>query len=584
MNIVKFEFVCSRPVPLYAHLCNHYLTSKQVDITVSFTDNCYLIEASGEQAQLEQLADDIAERFLVSAWLVDSSITLIEQRLGSKTPLPVEPMALAFCQECMPRFGDNQHADFANIALPCPHCQGEKRLNSDTLAASASDLRAMAKHLITHGKLTLGKDIVLSLKPSSVTARPSLLVCNPNTINAQFHLNDRQVLALSSIEKPYITARAIERHPSLDLPLYDLCFANSRILVIIAELLRQQGIDWVYIIEPQRPAPMAYINGAWVSVNQGNPNSDLSPLSITSSLDALHENSLISHGGYVYRGQHHQQRYQVSVEQQPKPLETQNLGDIEMGRCAFNSVLIEHQIEKHAAMVFFSEHHGGQIQTLDGKKQQQLFFTLPKLPQSGYEIFHQLEQSPQQTVLLKFKQQFPHDYLRLLDLKLPDNRQNLRCLHAVAALILGIETPQLSVDQLSDALVANALAHRGSNAPRVDFTLTRGEAHRSLNWCRMLGSLMSFRLADDTPNCQQRLAFGIHDSFADYLANWIEHLDQNVGVKAVALLGDEWQNSALTQRVQLRVGKNFKIITNQRLDIDGNNYAIGALRLNKRRL
>ncbi|QLE85764.1 NiFe hydrogenase [Shewanella sp. Scap07] len=578
MNIVKFEFVCSRPVPLYAYLCNQYLDYPQLDITINVDCNRYVIEASGEQQCLEQLADDIATHFLMSVWLQDSSIALIEQREGSQTAIPCPAAEMPFCEHCMPRFGDNQHAEFGQIGLVCTHCHGEQQLADHLLAMTTDDLAAISKQLITNGQIALTEQLSLSMRPIHSDNRPALLVCNPNTINAQFHLSDRQVLALSSIEKPYITARPIDAHPQLKQPLYDLCFASDRLLVIITEMLRQQGLDWVFIDDKQRPEAMAFIDNHWVEVNQNASHST----EVCSKLKPLHDQACIAlPAGKNYLAKHQHDCYQVA---RATTIPSLKLNDEEMARCAFNSVLLEHQIDKNAAQVFFSRDYGGQIHTLDSKKQSQLFFAVPELPLSGYEIYHQLEQSPQQTVLHKFKQQFPHDYLRLLDLKLTAKRNSFSSLLAVSAVILGLETDTLDSTTLSDALIAAALSHRGPNAPRVDFSLTRGEAHRSLNWCRMLGSLISFRLADDTPNSQQKLAFGIHDSFADYLANWIEHLDQNVGVKHVAITGNDWQNSMLAQRVQLRVGKNFKLITNQMLELEGNNYAVGALRLNKRRL
>lgn len=125
------------------------------------------------------------------------------------------------------------------------------------------------------------------------------------------------------------------------------------------------------------------------------------------------------------------------------------------------------------------------------------------------------------------------------------------------------------------------MAHRGSNSPRIDYPLTKGEAHRSLNWCKTLGSLISFRLADDRDS--HKLAFGMQDSLADFLANWIEHLDLNIGVNSVILAGSEFANEVLTQRLSLRLGKNFPLKINHRLDLDGNNLAVGGLYLKKRR-
>ncbi|MCE9678902.1 NiFe hydrogenase [Shewanella sp. AS1] len=592
MNTIRFEFTCSRPVPLYGRLCNRYLAYASLETYIGYRQidrlqHCYFIEAMGEQAQLEALADAIANDFLISVWLTDSNISLIDQISGSKEPLAEEAIGQEYCQQCAPQFGDNQAANFGDIALGCDFCHGEQRIDAAYLGFSATEIKSLCDALLTQGSIRLPghHPIQLSLNPTGETGRPRLLICNPNTLNAQFHLSDRQILALSSIEKPSITARAIKSHPKLDAPLYDLCFAYNRLLIIIGETLRQRGVDWVFIEDGQLNPPLAFIRDNWVEVC----NRQTCTTTIVSDAKALHDEALlINSQGYFLASQNKQQfkleqatdssNAIASFGSKLKPVE---LTDSEYGLCALHSVNAEHGLSGASAIVYFSKQHGGQIQTLDAKGQTELFFALPSLPQSGYEIYHQLEQSPQKQVLEKFKQQFPDDYVRLLNLKLPPNSDNLSSLWALGALLLGLPSRSMSVDDLSDALIASAMSHRGSNSPRVDYPLTRGEAHRSLNWCKTLGTLMSFRLADDDDKA--KLAFGMHDSLTDYLANWLEHLDQNIGLKSVAIAGDEWNNPVLSQRFMLRVGKNFNVKHNQGVALEGNNYALGALLLKKRR-
>ncbi|QBF82686.1 hypothetical protein EXU30_08285 [Shewanella maritima] len=156
---------------------------------------------------------------------------------------------------------------------------------------------------------------------------------------------------------------------------------------------------------------------------------------------------------------------------------------------------------------------------------------------------------------------------------------------AVAAAIIGCkihhDSPESITQQLADSFVADAAAYRGNNAPRVDFPLTKGEAHRSINWCKTLGTLMSFRLAGETDT--KMLAFAFHDSLADYLSNWIEHVDQNIGVQHLVLAGSEFDNPVLAQRINLRIGNNTPILVNHQLDLEGANLAVGGIFLAQRR-
>ncbi len=574
MKNIRFEFTCSRQVPLYAHLCNQYLNHDQLNITVGYQEQVYFIEAQGELKELESLADAIAQDFLISVWLTDSRISLIDSRMGSHQLLPDAKVEQEFCQQCLPLFGDNQSPLFGDISLKCDCCHGRTRLHEKHLGLSYTDIVAIADSLLRDGEAQLpNKDtITFSLSPLSNTGRDKLLICNPNTLNAQFHLKDHQILALSSIEKPLITARPVNDHPKLDAPLYDICFAYNRAVVVLCEILRQKGIDWVYFHADNLSKPMVWIQSAWSKISSETDSNE--PIVVLDSTpEPLHDEA--SFNGVVASWK----KGLISCTQSDAEGTDGERSDA--GICALHAGNLESGQFKNSAVIYFSQEQTGQIVTQDRDQKSELFFSLPTLPSTGYDIYHHLEQSPQRGVVEKFKQKYPDDYLRLLDLNLASPTDNLQSLWAIAAIILGLPTKALTKDALCDALISCAMAHRGSNSPRIDYPLTKGEAHRSLNWCKTLGSLISFRLADDRDS--YKLAFGMQDSLADFLANWIEHLDLNIGVNSVILAGSEFANEVLTQRLSLRLGKNFPLKINHRLDLDGNNLAVGGLYLKKRR-
>jgi hypothetical protein len=295
----------------------------------------------------------------------------------------------------------------------------------------------------------------------------------------------------------------------------------------------------------------------------------------------LHSDAIFpGSGDFYYRAKANGKQYSCELvrggAEQPM-----RFRDQDYAMCAFHSVNLEHQQEKHCAIIYLSQEHGGQIYTIDANKQSELFFSLPAIPERGVDIYNELAESSQKKVTEKFKEAFPEEYRRLLELELPAPTNNLHSLWAVASVMLGLKSRSMYVDDLRDALLSAALAHRGHNSPRIDFPLTKGEEDNSFNWRKTLGTMISFRLADDRD--KSKLAFGTQDSLADYLSGWIDNLDHNIGIESVILAGSEWTNQVLTRRVTLRIGKNFQLKHNQLLEIDGNNLAIGALLLKKRR-
>ncbi|WP_025820303.1 hypothetical protein [Shewanella marina] len=573
MKLIRFEFTCARQVPFYAHLCNQYLAYPDAEISIGYLHNCYFIEALGNQATLEFLADKIAQEFLVSSWLTDSKITLIEQRAGSTTPLQHGAVELEFCQQCHDHFADNQSANFGDINYHCDSCHGEQYQQGITF----TDIQAWAKTLLDDGAVVFNLGALTYKFSRSALSfehyqRQQVLICNPNRLNAHFAVYDHHVLALSSMEKPRLTVRPCIEHSELSLPLYDICFSYNRVITIFAELLRQRGVDYLYYCADQLPMHLTWIDGQWSELNQLQANT------ISHDIEAdepLHDSATISQRNASWKkGKIHF-------------TESNQAGDVHPDYhaiCAMHAGNIEAKQNKNSAVLYFNQASQGQIATLDKSKETELFFGLPSLPSNGYEIYHQLEQSPQQSVLEKYKARFADDYNALLDLKLSGNTNNLSSLFAVAAVILGLHHSDYpsNTDYLRDSLLACSMKNKGHNSQRIDFPLTRGEAHRSLNWCKTLGSMMSFRLASNE-DISTKLAFGMFDSLADYLANWIEHLDGNIGVKNVVLAGDEFANDIFAHRLSLRLGKNYPLTVNRQLAIDSTNLCAGALYLKMRR-
>ncbi|ABV87349.1 hypothetical protein [Shewanella pealeana] len=586
MKNIRFEFNCTREVPFYAHLCNQYLQNEQYDVTIGKNDNLYYIEAKGEQSQLEALADAIANDFLISTWLVKPQISAIETPCGTKKLLETTELELEYCQHCQPQLGDNQAAHFGEIGFNCPCCMAHTRISADEQAVSLADARALVKKLDKLGSIELpqgnnGFGTIISFQPienQSLEARQQLVICNPNNLHAHFCVNDSQILALSSIEKPFIKARPISSHTRLKQPIYELCFAKSRLLLVICEIMRQQGIDYVYIANSQNPK-IAMVEAKWSLID--TPSS-AQKLFINAVRQPLHDDAQAGN----YQAHWTEKHIEITADKH-----SVNQGNAitpinNAANCALHAATINDKKPKNIAALYFSNTSKTQIVTLDGKQQLELFFEFPSLPDNGYDIVHHLELSPQKTLLDKFKTLYPDDYLKLLSLKLTQPTDNIETLWAIAAIFLGAtsqtnQTRALSKTELCDFVVARAMCHKGANAPRVDFPLTRGEAFRSLNWCKTLGSIISFRLAEEEN--VDKLAFGMHDSFADYICNWIEHLDQNINIKSVVIAGNSFANEVLAQRVVLRLGKNFSLNTNPQMDLDGLNIAVGALYLKQRR-
>ncbi len=579
MKLIQFSFTCSRPVPFYAQLCNDYLANQTLEITIGYDKNRYLIEAVGTQPQLEALADQIAKDFLLSIWLVDSTVKEIRHREGRVVPLLTSPHHLPFCSYCEPALGDNQSELFGEISIACSHCHGETSVEA---SVDYKQIQQWAEAVIKTGHVTFSLPLAnnhqheFHLSRASIATtrnqRQQVIICNPNNVPMHFIVPSLHVLALSSLEKPRVTVRAKQHHAQLDQPLYDLCFSYNRILTVLTEILRVRGIDYLHIETNHQQPLIARINKGWSQVCSDPVTHPLVPFK---SVEPLHDQACIN-GLNAYWS-----KRRIRFDYQPNHSNDAPAHTLPI--CALHGGMLESGVGRHSAAIYFGRYCAGEIVSQDKFTRTDTFLVMPNLPRSGSEMIATLAAGEQAEVLAKFKHQIPVSYNALNKLVLNECNDQLSGLFALAAIILGLsKSSQDNVQYLNDALIAKSLQNADNKGHRVDFSLDMVDSKRTIDWAKMVGSLMSFCLVVDEVD-YDKLAFGIMDSLADYIANWIERMDETTGIKAVTLAGSDFANEVLADRICLRVGKNFPIVVNRKLELDGSNLSAGALFLKMRR-
>ncbi|WP_063266198.1 hypothetical protein [Shewanella mangrovi] len=539
-----------------------------------------MIEAEGEQAPLEALANELAQDFLLSTYLLESRIVPAAERLGSNKPLKETDAQLPFCQHCQPQFGDNQHANFAQLVLPCSHCHGERVIedNADLAALQVADLVNLATQLLSGETITL-TDVIGSIQLGRQPFNDgdsAVLVCNPNTLSEHFVLENRQVLSLSSIEKPLLLLKP-QPTSGISQSLIPVGFAASRLQQVLCELLRVKGVDWLYIKGAKRSV---FANVLGVDLPVQSQACQLTQAGTGFTLaEPLHES--VRFGNYVAVASGNRKQPQIISSLSTEQNVWDSTDTRKAAECAALALGAEFGQSSHYALIYFSEQYDSQILVRDDKGSLTSFLTLPKLPANGSAIHAAMQISEHAGVWQKFVGQQPAILERLLALDLNDySAATLNSLWAVAAVLIGLNGE--SAKSLATSFVSSAMANCSANSPRIDFPLVKREDGSStIDWTKAIGTLVSFRLAGD--NDEAKLAFAMHDSLADFIANWIERLDLNSGIERVYLAGSDIANPVIVKRLGLRLGKNFPMASSQQQDLDGALLATGALYLRQRR-
>ncbi|MFS1422974.1 hypothetical protein [Shewanella sp. 10N.286.48.B5] len=650
MHKVSFNFTCQRPVAFYAQLCNQYIADTRFDFSAGFNNNRYFLEVEATEPQLAALADEIAAKFLYSIWLCSADVGVIKTRKGSQKPLAHAELNISYCSECQPQMVNAADTNFLKLDLVCPHCHGHERISTLEQSMAPQDLIAIAARLKNDTKISLSSsgstylsselssvsssdpssNFSLSLQPFAKNAgQQHILICNPQHLSKYFAVQQYHTLALSSLEKPRLKLMSADaavfsgvttaKHqakckvqPTLTDPYYQVSFADSRLLMALADQLNTIGIDWVYIDtndsvsadthnDLHKPLTKSIakpsvtrINNTWVEIASNHQFS-------INGASPLHDVAQYKH--YEASWNNKQIHCRMSAADNTAVTELTVTG-IDAASCAMHAGLLNlseaviSQIANRmlsnqtlaatdkqsitSATLYFSHDNPSVVITQNKQQKIAQFLRLPTFEQHGADIIAQL-QHEESKVLAKFTLAFPQQIHQLALTTLDKASDNIQHFIGLAAmLILDDEAlNQLtSIDAKADAFHALAQQYHGNNAPRIDFPLCSENGYRSINWRRTFASLMSFKLAGANPAI---LAFGFFDSLADYLSNWLDHLEQQQGIDAVVLAGNDLVYSVLAERLCMRLQKNYPLVVNHQLDLDGANIAIGGLYLAKRR-
>lgn len=656
--LLGFDFYCTQPVPFYQHLCNLYVSDKTLSACDISIQSGYLkgeqkgqyryrIEAQGTQAELESLAENIALDFLLSAHLIQANITPLESPSGNKQVQAFasqittsnkfwkksqsvdkaiyEHTHLDYCQRCTPIFGDNQSPKFGEFNLECPYCQGhqayleqtdsEQNITTDQIQTWAQALLAdKTVELTLQGELlTLSRS--LDSFHCSQQNRPTVIICNPNTLADNFKATHEQVITLSCLEKPSLTLPTQEKiqEQFANIPSFDVRFAYSRVLIILTEYLRQKGIDWIYYQTNQVIPKMAFINQQWVYQSLPYSTQFHAPETLHDQAQSL---------GYQAQTKKDLIEVELNTKAASTPFDTLTQAHNALYATQLAKTLPN---KNDLALLFFSEHFSNQIITSNQiadngrikKDSPTSALVWPTLPTSGVEIIQQLRASiapsiegnllTQHTVVDKYQHVFPDRFATLADLTLINPTDNTHSLFVIAATILGLyQTPENATSnettiahanqQAIDRFINQAQQFSAKHSPRVDFPKVDNEGELStFDWCQTFKSLMSFCLAEKATETEHsatqtqsdilpRLAYGFMDSLADEITTWIEQFDQKVGIEHILLAGADLQYAVFAQRLIERLSSNYQVHMNPQLDLEGANLSVGALYLPQRRL
>ncbi len=596
---IAFKFQYIHHNGLFSRLLNRIQELAAIPIYLYQEGIHYRIEASGNQAALESLAEQISLLVPQSLFLRDYTIEEMHieedsEHRPASLPQKNTPFKIPYCPECQ-----KSVIKTLDPFVPCSVCGFSETLLSMEKLTSFTGHTAdtveqffmlLANVLSEKGELTLPTYNGVrrfSLLNSDRYKGEGILFGNPADISERFLITQGELDSLMMIEKPTVRLKAkliFRAEYDLNEPFYTVFFADDKVTLALLAALKAKGIDAVFCDDvPTLRTASALDQHMIVAVGR-----DMLPWN---PLRGLKSASFCEYGGFQAYGNTNglQVDIKLDLEDQPfiryiannKKSQVANAIRFEPAHAALRSIVLEQALEGQSLCgIHLSREHPSQLFSFSRKigYTPMVLFRDEKLsqPKDMLEAIATMDEGGMR-LINNFKNTFPllYEKVGLLQFSTDSHVSGIAKLWSLAAVFIGLYEGDDAL-KACEILESTAIEFGGKSGPRIDYKLISTEEGYQLDFRLAIRSAISFKLAglDD-----YLLSFGFIDSLADFIAQQTEDSDANIGIDRVAISGSLFENRQLLMRTYNALSVNYPIYRNERLSMDNTNVALGAITL-----
>lgn len=591
---IAFKFRYIHTNGLFIRLLKRIHKRSSLPLNIYHEDHRYVIEASGEQHELESLADLISQIVPRSLFLYE---TEIEEIAAQQPSVPfsdeIVPYAVPYCLECQHHIDQTldpfQPCDVCGFDLP-PQALADTLYEAHPKERLSDDLfMALAEALIEEGSLTLNTYNGIrrfSLLSSDEKEDMGILICNPENISDSLMITQGELDALMMVEKPSLRLKPklkFKAEYNLQRTWYPVFFPDDKITLALSCALVRKGLFAIYS-DHVPSLRVASALGHHVIVDSGR---DMIPLHYPMRLNQ--PSTCIIGNIHAYGDKNGIILMESEKAKKLPSLEFvidyensfKNTIPFKPAHAALRSIALEHELHAQSLCgIYLSRQYNSEICGYSSKigYLPMADFDSHRLsePMTMLNAIAQMNESGERLVE-HFKTAYPEILEQIVHARFEIRRpvSAITKLWAMAALFIGISDGH-DVQDACEALEAYALEFSGKSGPRIDYKVLKSENGYDLDPRLAIRSAMSFKLAGVDAYL---LSFGFIDSLADFIAQQAELADSHIGISAVTLGGSLFENRQLLMRTYNAIASNYKIYRNERLSIDGANVAFGAITL-----
>ena len=554
----------------------------------------HIIAVSGDQSELEALAELVSQLIPQSLFLSGHSIEEIEMIDESKQ-LSTEDVSyeVPYCPECQEKiiqtldpFEECSVCGFSDIKLSFDELRAFVDIEEDKPEIL---FETLAEQLIKTGKLSLPTYNGVrnfSLLDTQEDMNSGILICDPSELSNSFVITQDELDTLMMIEKPSLRLKPkikFRAEYELERPFYPVFFADDKITLALTFALSRQGVFAIYC-DGLTSLRTASALGEHVIIDVGR---DMLPYKHPATVETA---ACCSLDGFTALGNDKglflNRAFSLTEPcirfiSKDEPSSSDKGIFFEPSHAALRSVVMEHGLQGRSLCgIYLSRTHDSQIFCFSSKigYTSLAAFTSESLdaPKSMLDAISQMDEEGTRLVA-NYKKSYPKLYEQIENASFDSDTgaSMLSRLWAMAAVFIGLSKGG-DIHTACEELEATALEFNGKSGPRIDYKVMKSENGYKVDPRLAIRSAMSFRLAGVD---EYLLSFGFIDSLADFIAEQAELADANIAIEGVSLNGTLFENRQLLMRSYNALSPNYTIYRNRRLPLDGASLAVGAVTL-----
>ena len=591
---IAFKFNYIHDNGLFARLLKRIAERSPLQLTLYKEKTDHIIAASGDQSELEALAELVSQLIPQSLFLAGHSIEEREMIDASKQLIAEEiSYEIPYCPECQTKvmqtldpFEECSVCGFSNLKLTFDDLCVLTQTEEDK---PEGYFETLAEKLISTGKLSLPTYNGVrnfSLLDSLEDINSGILICDPSELSNSFVITQDELDTLMMIEKPSLRLKPkikFRAEYELDRPFYPVFFADDKITLALTLALSRKGLFAIYcdMVTSLRTASAL---GEHVIIDVGR---DMLPYKHPMTIEQA---ACCTLDGFTALGNTKGLFLDTGFSPTEPCIrfiskdEPSTLGKgifFEPAHAALRSVVLEHELQGRSLCgIYLSRTHDSQIFCFSSK----IGYTslaafsseLLDSPKSMLDAISQMDEEGTRLVA-NYKNTYPKLYEQIENTSFDSDTgaSMLSRLWAMAAVFIGLSQGG-DIHKACEELEATALEFNGKSGPRIDYKVMKSENGYKVDPRLAIRSAMSFKLAGVD---EYLLSFGFIDSLADFIAEQAELADANIAIEGVSLNGTLFENRQLLMRSYNALSPNYTIYRNRRLPLDGASLAIGAVTL-----